>query len=203
MPRQILSEQTIDPDPIRQFQGWLKEASASGAVVPEAVALATATRDGHPSVRFVLLKGVDENGFVFFTNFGSKKGSDLADNPRAELAFWWGALERQVRVRGTVAKVTDAESEEYFRTRPRESQIGAHASPQSQVISSREVLENNAREIERKFQGREVPRPGNWGGFRVVPDAIEFWQARDGRLHDRLLYSKAQGGSWRIERLAP
>ncbi len=203
MPQRVLSEQSVDPDPIRQFRFWLEEASASGIVLPEAVALATATQDGRPSVRFVLLKGVDENGFVFFTNYRSRKGRELEENPRAELAFWWGSLERQVRVEGTVTKIAEADSDEYFQSRPRESQIGALASAQSTVVASRAELELKARELEAKFEGKKIPRPPHWGGFRIVPEAIEFWQGREGRLHDRLLYRRGTGGKWRIERLAP
>ncbi len=203
MSLRFLSEQSVDPNPTRQFQRWLEEASTSGIVLPEAVALATSTRDGRPSVRFVLLKGADENGFVFYTNYLSRKGKELTENPRAELAFWWGSLERQVRVEGMVTKVAEADSDEYFQTRPRESQIGALASAQSTVISSRADLERTARELAAKFEGKKIPRPPHWGGFRLVPEAIEFWQGREGRLHDRILYRRTAGGRWEIERLAP
>jgi pyridoxamine 5'-phosphate oxidase len=200
--RHKLMESDLDADPVRQFQRWFDEALAAGLHEPHAMTLATATPDGRPSARMVLLRGVDANGFVFFTNYDSRKGLELTANPRAALLFWWGELERQVRVEGTVEHATSAESDAYFRGRPRESQLGAWTSPQSQVIASREVLETEFRDAETRFPNQDVPRPSNWGGYRVRPDSFEFWQGRPGRLHDRLRY-RPSGNGWTLERLAP
>ena len=198
-----LDERTADPDPIQFFQRWFSDAMASGSRLPDAATLATATRDGRPSARMVLLKHVDERGFVFYTNYRSSKARELEENPRAALVCYWVGLDRQVRVEGSVEKIVPEESDEYFRTRPRESQIGALASPQSEVIESREVLENRFRELEELYRDREVERPEHWGGFRIKPDRIEFWSNRPGRLHDRILYELQPDGSWSIKRLAP
>lgn len=198
-----LDEKTIDPDPIRLFRSWFDEAIGSGSRLPDAMTLATATRDGRPSARMVLLKGVDRDGFVFYTNYGSQKARELDENPRAALVMYWVQLDRQVRVEGTVERVSATESDEYFRTRPRESQLGALASPQSEVIDSRDVLVDRFRELDELYRDREVDRPEYWGGYRLKPERIEFWQNRAGRLHDRIVYERQRDGSWTIKRLAP
>lgn len=195
-----LLESEVDPDPLRQFAAWFEEAEQAGIRAPEAMAAATATRDGRPSVRMVLLKGFDERGFVFFTGYESRKGDELAENPRAALLFYWDPLGRQVRIEGPVERVSETESEAYFRSRPRGAQISASVSLQSRVVESRASLEALATELEAR--GGEVPRPSTWGGFRVSPDVYEFWQHRSNRLHDRLRYRR-EGSGWTIERLAP
>ena len=197
-----LDEKTIDRDPIKQFQIWFNDAIAAKLPLPEAMTLATATPEGRPSARMVLLKQVDQDGFVFYTNYRSAKAEQLDANPYAALVFYWAVLDRQVRVEGRVAKTSAQESSEYFRTRPRESQIGAWTSEQSQAIGSREVLEQRARELEALYRDREVERPEHWGGYRVEPERIEFWKSRIGRLHDRILYQRS-GSGWTIIRLAP
>ena len=197
-----LDEKSIDRDPIKQFQIWLNDAMAAKLPLPEAMTLATATPDGKPSARMVLLKHVDQDGFVFFTNYGSAKAEQLDANPYAALVFYWAQLDRQVRVEGSVTKTSAQESRDYFRTRPRESQIGAWASAQSQVISSRDALEQRSQEVEALYCDREVDCPEHWGGYRLTPDRIEFWKSRIGRLHDRLLYQRDATG-WAITRLAP
>jgi pyridoxamine 5'-phosphate oxidase len=199
-----LSEGDLDPDPIAQFLAWLGEARSAGIVFPEAMALATATAGGTPSVRHVLLRAVDERGFVFFTNHESRKGRQLAENPRAALAFLWRELDRQVCVTGSVQRVPREESEAYFRTRPREARIGAWTSRQSEAVGSREDLDTRYREMEERFAGEDdVPLPPHWGGFRLTPDEIEFWKGREHRLHDRLRYSRQPDGTWILERLYP
>lgn len=198
-----LDEQLIDRDPIKQFQSWLNDAIEAQLPLPEAMTLATATPDGRPSARMVLLKQVDHDGFVFFTNYQSAKARQLDANPYASLVFYWPQLERQVRVEGSVVRTSEEESLAYFRTRPRESQIGAWASAQSDVISGREVLEERARELEALYCDRDVDCPEYWGGYRLTPDRLEFWKGRVGRLHDRILYSLKPGGGWSITRLAP
>ena len=197
-----LDEATIDPDPIKQFQAWLDDAIAAGLILPEAMTVATSTPEGKPSARVLLLKQVDEQGFVFFTNYLSSKSKQLETVPYAALVFWWPPLERQVRVEGTVMKTSREESREYFATRPRESQIGAWASPQSEVIASREVLEKRYQEYEQLYAGRSVDCPEHWGGYRLRPERIEFWKGREGRLHDRIVYERETDG-WRTKRLAP
>jgi len=199
-----LSEADADPNPFKQFKTWFEQAVSADLVEPNAMTLATTTPDGFPSARIVLLKGFDENGFVFYTNYESAKGKQLQINPKAALVFWWGELERQVRIEGRVERVIPLESDEYFHSRPLGSQLGAIASPQSQVISSREVLETKLKELETKYTADfEIPRPSNWGGFRVIPVNFEFWQGRPNRLHDRLLYRLLEDGTWLRERLAP
>ena len=200
---ETLDEKLVDRNPIKLFQRWFNEANAAGLPLPEAMTLATSTADGKPSARMVLLKQVDENGFVFFTNYQSSKARDLDSNPEAALVFYWPQLERQVRVEGKVARTSVGESDQYFQTRARESQIGALASPQSEVISSREVLQRRAEELEQLYEGREIERPAHWGGYRLTPERIEFWKGRIGRLHDRILYERQRDGSWTIRRLAP
>lgn len=197
-----LDENTVDPDPLILFQRWLDEAIAAGIHLPEAMTLATTTVDGRPSARLVLLKQADARGFVFFTNYNSAKARDLDSNPQAALVFYWPQFERQVRVEGRVERTSAEESDAYFKRRPRASQIGALASPQSEVVAFREVLEQRFRELENLYEGREVDRPEHWGGYRLLPDRIEFWKGRPSRLHDRILYER-QGDTWSIKRLAP
>jgi pyridoxamine 5'-phosphate oxidase len=197
-----LDEKTIDRDPIKQFQIWFNDAIAARLPLSEAMTLATATPDGKPSARMVLLKQADHDGFVFFTNYRSAKAEQLDDNPYAALVFYWSQLDRQVRVEGSVVRTSEQESRDYFKTRPRESQIGAWASAQSQAIASREVLERRAQELEDLYSGREVDCPDYWGGYRLRPERIEFWKSRIGRLHDRILYQRDPSG-WSITRLAP
>jgi pyridoxamine 5'-phosphate oxidase len=198
-----LLEDAVSGDPIAQFEAWFEDAQAAGIRLPETMILATATAEGLPSARAVLLKGVDAEGFVFFTNYGSRKGRELAANPRAALVFYWDALGRQVRVEGAVERVSAEESEAYFRRRPLGSRVGAWASPQSEVIEGREALEARVAEFEARHRDGDVPLPPFWGGFRLVPEAIELWQHRESRLHDRLRYRRTPTGSWTIERLAP
>jgi pyridoxamine 5'-phosphate oxidase len=198
-----LDEKLIGRDPIEQFQLWLNDAISAKLPLPEAMTLATVTPDGKPSARMVLLKQVDQNGFVFFTNYRSAKARQLDVNPYAALVFYWAQLERQVRVEGEVVRTSAEESREYFQTRPRESQIGAWASAQSEVISGRDVLEQRAQELEALYCDREIDCPEHWGGYRLNPERIEFWKGRIGRLHDRILYQRESGGGWTISRLAP
>jgi pyridoxamine 5'-phosphate oxidase len=189
-------------DPIAFFREWFAVARDSGLFLPESVCLATATPDGVPSARMMLLKGVDDRGFVFYTNYESRKGEELAANPQAALVFHWGVLERQVRVEGRVSRLTHDESFAYFRSRPRGSRIGAWASDQSRPLKSRATLEARERELDAEHPGDDVPLPPHWGGFRLVPERIEFWQGRINRLHDRLRYVREASG-WRVERLQP
>jgi len=200
---QSLVEKDVEPDPIVQFKKWWEQATASNIEEVNAMTLATCTRDGKPSSRIVLLKEIKKDGFVFFTNYNSKKGKQLNDNPFASLVFFWKELERQVRIEGTVEKVSAGESDKYFSSRPLESRIGAWSSPQSEVIENREVLESNVAFYNEEFQSQNIPRPENWGGYIVRPDLIEFWQGRPGRLHDRLQYISNEENSWIVERLAP
>lgn len=196
-----LSEHDIEPDPIAQFIRWFNDAAAREISEPNAMTLATANAIGKPSARIVLLKEVGEQGFVFCTNYNSAKGHDLAENPNAALLFFWKELQRQVRVEGVVEKVSSEESDEYFYSRPTESQIGAHASQQSKVIASREELETRFSQL-REQLGEHPPRPDHWGGYRLIPDEVEFWQGRENRLHDRLRYRR-DGEKWIVERLSP
>ncbi len=198
-----LGEADVDADPFRQFRVWFDAATDVGLSEPNAMTLATVSGDGRPSARMVLLKGFDERGFVFYTNYESRKGRELAEMPFAALVFFWVDLERQVRIEGRVERVSAEQSDTYFHGRPEGSQIGAVASHQSQVIASREVIEQRAAELSAEYAGREIPRPEFWGGFRVIPDSVEFWQGRPSRLHDRLRYRRADDGSWAIERLSP
>lgn len=200
---QGLSETDAHPNPFEQFKIWFDQALIAQLPEPNAMTIATATSDGKPSARMVLLKDYDERGFVFYTNYNSNKGRQLVENPWGAIAFWWAELERQVRIEGRVEKVSDAESDEYFHSRPKGSQLGAWASEQSQVIESREVLEQRLKQLKEEYENKEVPRPPHWGGFRVVPDEIEFWQGRPSRLHDRLLYRQGEDGNWMIQRLSP
>lgn len=203
MHAQPLLEADVDQQPLRQFERWFEDARGAGIRVPEAVALATATADGLPSARMVLMKGFDAGGFVFYSGYGSRKARELAANPRAALLFHWDALGRQVRVEGPVAPVSRAESEAYFAIRPRGSQISAWASAQSEPVASRDELEAAAGRIAERFEGAEIPLPSSWGGYRLAPAWFEFWQHRDDRLHDRLAYEPDGRGGWTLTRLAP
>lgn len=200
---QGLSETEVHPDPLEQFKIWFDQALAAQLPEPNAMTVATTRSDGRPSARIVLLKDYDERGFVFYTNYESHKGQQLVENPRAAIVFWWAELERQVRIEGRVEKVSAAESDAYFHSRPKGSQLGAWASNQSQAIDSREVLEQRLQQLKEEYENKEVPRPPHWGGFRVIPAEIEFWQGRPNRLHDRLLYQRSEDGSWSIQRLSP
>ncbi|MBD0363947.1 MAG: pyridoxamine 5'-phosphate oxidase [Coleofasciculus sp. C3-bin4] len=198
-----LSETQAHSNPFKQFKIWFDQAVAAQLPEPNAMTIATATLDGKPSARMVLLKDCDERGFVFYTNYQSNKGQQLIENPWGAIVFWWAQLERQVRIEGRVEKVSDAESDEYFNSRPIGSQLGAWASNQSQVVESREALEQRLEQLKEEYENKDVPRPPHWGGFRVIPDEIEFWQGRPNRLHDRLLYRRCENGSWTIQRLSP
>jgi pyridoxamine 5'-phosphate oxidase len=200
---QGLSEGDVDPDPLVEFRRWYRLAEESGVPQPDAMTLATATADGAPSARMVLLKGVDDQGFVFFTNYESRKARELAENPRAALILYWVALRRQVRVTGRVELVTAEESEAYFRSRPFGSRLAAWASRQSSLIPDRSVLEDEYRRLEAEYADGDVPLPPFWGGYRVTPDTVEFWKGRENRLHDRLRYRRGDRGEWVIERLSP
>lgn len=202
-PNADLDEKSADPNPLKLFRRWFDEAIASGSRLPDATTLATATKEGKPSARMVLLKQADEQGFVFYTNYNSRKARELDENPYAALVCYWVQLDRQIRVDGSVERVSAHESDEYFRTRPRESQLGAIASPQSEVIKSREFLEQRFRDFDAMYRDRTVARPAHWGGYRLKPEMIEFWQNRPGRLHDRIVYQRRPDGSWTIQRLAP
>jgi len=200
--RLSLGEGELDPDPIRQFHQWFEEATLSEIPEPNAMVLATASPDARPSARIVLLRGYDERGFVFFTNYESRKGRELDANPHAALVFHWHDLERQVRVEGPVVRSSAEESDAYFQSRPAGSRLGAWASRQSEVIADREILEARIRALELQYADGQIPRPEHWGGYRVVPTVLEFWQGRPSRLHDRLRYTRSEGG-WLIERLSP
>jgi pyridoxamine 5'-phosphate oxidase len=197
-----LDESEVGPDPLAQFRKWFDDACRAKLLEPNAMTLATATPDGAPSARIVLLKGADELGFAFYTDYRSQKGRELEHNPRAALVFYWGELERQLRITGTVSRVGREESEVYFRTRPRGSRLGAWASEQSAVLPGRAALEARIREFAARHPDDDVPLPPHWGGYRVRPATIEFWQGRENRLHDRVRYVR-DGGGWRIQRLSP
>ena len=198
-----LNESGLAPDPFAQFDQWFQRALAAGLPEPTAMTLATADKDGIPSARIVLLKEFDQRGFTFFTNYGSQKGKELTENPHAALVFYWAQLERQVRIVGTVGRVTREESERYFSSRPFGSKIGAWASNQSGVLQSRDELDRRVEELTRQYDGKDVPLPPNWGGYRLVPATLEFWQSRPNRVHDRFRYSRLSDDGWRIERLSP
>ena len=200
---QGLSETDVNSNPFTQFKEWFDQALNAEILEPNAMMVATTTTQGKPSARMVLLKDFDERGFVFYTNYNSQKAQELAENPQAALVFWWAELQRQVRICGWVEKVSDEESDKYFYSRPFSSRLGAWASNQSEVIENREVLEQQLEELQQKYYNKDVPRPPHWGGIRVIPAEIEFWQGRSSRLHDRLVYRKTEGGSWKIERLSP
>jgi pyridoxamine 5'-phosphate oxidase len=198
-----LREEDVDPDPLRQFAAWYEDAVRAGVREPTAMAVATSTVQGVPSVRMVLLKEYDARGFVFYTNYNSRKGHELETNPRTALLFYWDPLGRQVRIEGRAERTSVQQSAAYARSRPRGSQLSAMASPQSQVIESRSQLEHRVAELAELYGDAEVPVPEGWGGFRVAPDAYEFWQHREDRLHDRLVYTVGDDAQWRLQRLAP
>lgn len=198
-----LSEIEVNSNPFTQFQQWFDQALAAQLLEPNAMTVATATADGKPKARMVLLKDFDERGFVFYTNYNSQKGQELAENPQASLVFWWAELERQVRISGRVEKVSEKESDKYFNSRPLSSRLGAWASNQSEVIENREVLTRQLQELQTKYHNQDIKRPPHWGGLRVIPTEIEFWQGRPSRLHDRLRYTRLDDGTWKIERLSP
>ncbi len=198
-----LREVDMDPDPVIQFRKWYEDAFGSNSIQPDAMTVASATKEGNPSARMMLLKDVDGDGFVFFTNQESRKGGEFSRNAQVAIVFWWPALERQVRVEGIVEKVSDNEADSYFKTRPRGSRLAAWASHQSQVISSRKTLDDRFRELKALYKGRDVPRPPYWVGYRLRHSAIEFWQGRPNRLHDRLRYRQVESGDWILERLSP
>lgn len=197
-----LDEDDVDPDPLRQVQRWLDEAVDAGVRQPDAMTLATSTRDGRVSARMVLVRGIDGDGLAFFTNYESRKGRELDENPRAALVLHWREQERQVRVEGTVTRTTDERSDAYFATRPFGSRVSAYVSPQSEVVASRSQLEHDAADAAARFADGVVPRPANWGGYVVRPDVVELWEGRADRLHDRVRYRR-DGDRWVIERLAP
>ncbi len=200
---QSLLEKEVDANPILQFEKWWQQAVESEIDEVNALTLSTCSLSGIPSSRIVLLKGIQNDGFTFFTNYDSHKGKEIAQNPQVALLFFWKEMERQVRIEGIAKKISAEESNEYFQSRPRESRIGAWSSPQSTVIINREMLQENVLKYEKEFDNTEVPRPMNWGGYNVQPRLMEFWQGRPGRLHDRLQYSKDQNSHWQIRRLAP
>ncbi len=199
----ILREEDMDPDPIRQLGIWLDEALQSEVLEVNAMALATATPEGRPSVRIVLLRGLDQRGLSFFTNYESRKAREIEANPFGSMVFFWHEVERQVRVEGRIERVSADESDRYFESRPAGSKLGAWSSPQSQVIAGRDALEAQFHELEDRYPDGTIPRPPNWGGYRLIPDSVEFWQGRPNRLHDRLRYRRVSENGWLIERLAP
>ncbi len=198
-----LDEAAVDRDPFSQFEKWLEAAVKAELTDPHAMVVATASRAAKPSARVVLLRGFDRNGFVFYTNYTSRKGTEILSNPNAAAVFFWSKLDRQIRIEGVIEKVSDEESDKYFQSRPRENQIAAWASSQSQIIASREKLDNIFKEFAKEFEGKPVPRPDNWGGFKLKPESFEFWQGRESRMHDRILYTLTEDNGWQISRLAP
>ena len=199
----VLTEKEIKQDPIKQFDKWFNEAVAAEVHEPNAMTLATATTNGHPSARIVLLKGFNNQGFNFYTNYLSRKGKEMAKNPLVSAVFFWPELERQVRIEGTIEKLSREQSEEYFHTRPKASQLGAVASPQSQEIEGRKILEEKMAQLEVEYADKDVPKPSHWGGYIIKPRLIEFWQGRRSRLHDRIVFKKIDNKNWKIVRLAP
>lgn len=199
----VLRELDMDPDPVIQFRKWYEDAFSSNSIQPDAMTVASATTDGKPSARMMLLKEVDGEGFVFYTNQESRKGEEFSRNAQVAIVFWWPLLERQVRVEGIIETISDNEADSYFKTRPRGSQLAAWASHQSQVVSSRQALDDRFRELEALYKGRDIPRPPYWVGYRLRHSTIEFWQGRPNRLHDRLRYRQISGGGWILERLSP
>jgi pyridoxamine 5'-phosphate oxidase len=197
-----LAEADVAPDPVVQFRAWFRDALAADLHEPNAMILATATAGGKPSARTVLLKGYDERGFVFYTNYDGRKAKEIETNPTCAILFYWGELERQVRIEGRASRLSGEESDAYFAGRPRGSRLGAWASEQSRPVQDRSILEERVRALEAEYEGREIPRPPFWGGYRVEPDTIEFWQGRESRLHDRLVYHRS-GRGWKIVRLQP
>ena len=200
---QDLSEIKVNSNPFLQFKKWFDQTLSADILEPNAMTLSTTTTECKPSARMVLIKNFDERGFVFYTNYNSQKAQELAENPQAALVFWWAELQRQVRIYGRVEKILERESDQYFYSRPFNSRLGAWASNQSEVIESRKVIEERLQELKHKYQNQDIPRPPHWGGIRVIPTEIEFWQGRSSRLHDRLLYTKNVDDSWKIERLSP
>ncbi len=198
-----LRRKDLDPDPFRQFAQWYEAAEAAHPKLPNSMTLATSTRDGRPSARTVLLKGFDQDGFVFYTNYDSQKGRELEENPQAALVFYWAAIDKQVRIEGSVTKTTREESEDYFKTRPVDSRLSAWVSKQSSVVANRKVLEDEMDRLASEYEDKDVPLPPYWGGYRLRPSVIEFWQNRPGRLHDRFRYTRLSDGRWLIERLSP
>lgn len=198
-----LSETTINSNPVKQFDIWFNEAIEAKLPEPNVMTLSTATREGVPSARIVLLKGYDNHGFVFYTNYLSRKGKEITKNPLGALTFFWGELERQVRIEGTIEKLSKEQSDRYFQSRPKGSQLGALVSPQSQEIASREVLESKMSQLEAEYADKDVPKPSYWGGYILKPRMVEFWQGQQSRLHDRILYKKIDNSTWKTVRLAP
>jgi pyridoxamine 5'-phosphate oxidase len=201
--RQTLLESNVASNPFLQFQHWFTQAVNAQVIEPNAMTLATITPEGRPAARIVLLKDFDERGFVFYSNFQSRKGQEMAQTPAAALVFWWGELERQVRIEGSITLVSDSEADAYFQSRPRGSQLGAWVSSQSQVIENRTVLEDRLNRLDRDYRDSPIPRPPHWGGYRLVPSYFEFWQGRSNRLHDRLCYRQTTPNAWKVERLSP
>ena len=201
--KKSLSKREVSANPMDQFEHWFEEATSAEINEPTAMNLSTVDKNGRPTARIVLLKGINDSAFQFYTNYDSQKAQDLARNPFAALTFFWPELERQIRIEGKVEKLRALTSENYFSSRPRESQIGAWASPQSQVIENRYMLEENVKNLKKKYDGKDVPRPQHWGGYQLVPDKLEFWQGRSSRLHDRIVYRLGPDNHWMIERLAP